>query len=99
MATLGLSVSAASADTLSDIKDKGYMQCGVTEGVAGFSIPDADNNWSGIEVDYCRAMAAAIFNDADAVRYTPLNTGETLCGAVFGRNRRPQPHHHLDHEP
>ena len=84
VAALGLSVTAASADTLADVKAKGYVQCGVTEGVAGFSIPDADNNWSGIEVDYCRALAAAIFNDADAVRYTPLNTGERFAALSSG---------------
>ncbi len=81
---LGLSVSAASADTLEDVKAKGYVQCGVTEGVAGFSIPDANNEWSGIEVDYCRALAAAIFNDADAVRFTPLNTGERFAALSSG---------------
>jgi general L-amino acid transport system substrate-binding protein len=81
---LGLSVSAASADTLADVKAKGYVQCGVTEGVAGFSIPDANNNWSGLDVDYCRAIAAAVFNDANAVRFTPLNTGERLVALASG---------------
>ncbi len=81
---LGLSVSAASADTLSDVKAKGYIQCGVTEGVAGFSIPDENNNWSGLDVDYCRAMAAAIFNNPDAVRFTPLNTAERLVALASG---------------
>ncbi len=84
VAALGMSVSAASADTLADVKAKGYIQCGVTEGVAGFSIPDDNNNWSGIDVDYCRAMAAAIFNDANAVRFTPLNTSERLVALASG---------------
>lgn len=72
---------AAFADTLDDVIARGHVQCGVTEGVAGFSAPDENNNWSGLEVDFCRALAAAIFDDPDAVRYTPLTTSvrfETL---------------------
>jgi general L-amino acid transport system substrate-binding protein len=75
---------AARADTLSDVKAKGYLQCGVTGGVAGFSAPDANNNWSGIEVDFCRAVSAAIFNDADKVRYTPLTSQERFAALSSG---------------
>ena len=57
-AVLGFSATAAQADTLADIKAKGYLQCGVTEGTVGFSAPDANNNWSGIDVEYCRAIGA-----------------------------------------
>ena len=42
----------------------------MTDGVPGFSAPDANNDWTGLDVDFCRALAAAIFNDPDAVRYT-----------------------------
>ncbi|MGN6487210.1 MAG: amino acid ABC transporter substrate-binding protein [Devosia sp.] len=88
-AGLGLSASAAQAQTtasptLDAIKAKGYVQCGVTGGVAGFSAPDASNNWAGLEVDYCRALAAAIFNDADAVRYTPLTSQERFTALSAG---------------
>jgi general L-amino acid transport system substrate-binding protein len=88
-AGLGLVASAASAQTaasptLDAVKAKGYVQCGVTEGVAGFSAPDANNNWSGLEVDFCRAMAAAIFNNADAVRYTPLTSQERFTALSAG---------------
>lgn len=65
---------AAFADLLDDVKARGYVQCGVTEGVPGFSNPDDAANWTGLEVDYCRGMAAAIFDNPDAVRYTPLTT-------------------------
>ncbi|WP_196258240.1 amino acid ABC transporter substrate-binding protein [Pelagibacterium limicola] len=65
---------AAFADTLDDVIERGYVQCGVTLGVPGFSMPDENNNWSGLEVDYCRALAAAIFDDPDAVRYTGLTS-------------------------
>ncbi len=85
----GLSASAALAQTatsatLDAIKAKGYVQCGVTGGVPGFSAPDANNNWTGLEVDYCRALAAAIFNDADAVRYTPLTSQERFTALSAG---------------
>lgn len=83
-AALGLTATAAHADTLSDVKAKGYIQCGVTGGVAGFSAPDANNNWSGIEVDFCRAMAAAIFNDPEKVRYTPLTSQERFTALSAG---------------
>jgi len=85
----GLSASAAlaqtaSSPTLDAIKAKGYVQCGVTGGVPGFSAPDANNNWTGLEVDYCRALAAAIFNNADAVRYTPLTSQERFTALSAG---------------
>jgi general L-amino acid transport system substrate-binding protein len=84
-AALGLGATAAAqADTLSDVKAKGYLQCGVTGGVAGFSAPDANNNWSGIEVDFCRAVSAAIFNDPNKVRYTPLTSQERFAALSSG---------------
>jgi general L-amino acid transport system substrate-binding protein len=83
-AAIGLTATVAHAATLEDVKAKGYLQCGVTGGVAGFSAPDANNNWSGLEVDFCRAMAAAIFNDPDAVRYTPLTSQERFTALSAG---------------
>ncbi len=75
-AALGLSATSAFADTLADVKSRGFVQCGVTEGVPGFSQPDANNNWTGLDVDYCRALAAAIFNDPTAVRFTPTTSSD-----------------------
>lgn len=83
-ASLGLGATAAQAATLDDVKAKDYVQCGVTGGVAGFSAPDANNVWAGLEVDYCRAVAAAIFNDADKVRYTPLTSQERFAALSAG---------------
>ncbi|UJQ95575.1 amino acid ABC transporter substrate-binding protein [Mariluticola halotolerans] len=83
-ASMGFTATAAFADTLEDVKAKGYLQCGVTGGVAGFSAPDANNNWTGLEVDYCRAVAAAIFNDPDKVRYTPLTSTERFAALSSG---------------
>ena len=80
-----LAASAAQAGTLEDVRAKGFVQCGVSQGVPGFSNPDDDGNWSGIDVDVCRAVAAAVFGDAQAVkfsgltakaRFTALSSGE-----------------------
>lgn len=83
-ASLGLCATAVNAATLDDVKAKGFVQCGVTGGVPGFSAPDANNNWAGLEVDFCRAVAAAIFDDADAVRYTPLTSQERFAALSAG---------------
>jgi len=64
---------AQAQQTLADVKAKGSIQCGVSQGLPGFSNPDDQGNWTGLDVDFCRAMAAAIFNDPGAVKYTPLS--------------------------
>jgi general L-amino acid transport system substrate-binding protein len=89
VAAAGLTASAASAQTVASptldaIKAKGFVQCGVTGGVPGFSAPDSNNVWTGIEVDYCRALAAAIFNDPDAVRFTSLTSQERFTALSAG---------------
>ncbi|MGN6142902.1 MAG: amino acid ABC transporter substrate-binding protein [Mesorhizobium sp.] len=66
--------SAAAADTLDDVKARGSVRCGVSEGVAGFSAPDAAGNWVGFDVDFCRAVSAAVFGDPGKVSYVPLST-------------------------
>ena len=83
-ASLGLVATAAQAATLDDVKAKDYVQCGVTGGVPGFSAPDANNVWTGLEVDFCRAVASAIFNDAGKVRYTPLTSQERFAALSAG---------------
>jgi len=66
-------VGSASAGTLDTVKSKGFLQCGVNTGLPGFGNPDASGNWSGLDVDYCKAVAAAVFGDASKVKYTPLD--------------------------
>jgi general L-amino acid transport system substrate-binding protein len=61
------------SSTLDTVKKKGFIQCGVSQGVPGFSNFDEKGNWKGIDVDYCRAVAAAIFNDSNKVKYTSLS--------------------------
>ncbi|MFZ2103625.1 MAG: amino acid ABC transporter substrate-binding protein, partial [Oricola sp.] len=75
-ATMAIAATAASAATLDDVKAKGFVQCGVSQGLPGFSNPDASGNWSGIDVDLCRGVAAAIFGNGDAVKFTPLSAKE-----------------------
>ncbi len=56
---------AASAATLDDVKAKGFIQCGVTTGLAGFASPNDQGVWEGFDVDFCRAMSAAVFGNPD----------------------------------
>lgn len=74
----------ASANTLEKVKKKGFIQCGVSQGLAGFSNPDAKNNWTGIDVDVCRAVSAAVFGDATKVKYTPLSAKERFTALQSG---------------
>jgi len=68
--------TAAQAQTLDEVRERGYLNCGVNTGLAGFASPNADGDWEGFDVDYCRAVAAAIFDDPAAVRYRPLTSQE-----------------------
>ncbi|MEL0206609.1 MAG: amino acid ABC transporter substrate-binding protein, partial [Alphaproteobacteria bacterium] len=61
--------SSVNAATLDDVKAKGFVQCGVSQGLPGFSNADDSGNWTGIDVDLCRAVAAAVFGDANSVKY------------------------------
>lgn len=87
VAVLGLAASAASvasADTLSDVKAKGFLQCGVNTGLAGFSAPDDKGDWKGFDVDFCRAVASAIFGDPTKVKFTPTNAKERFTALQSG---------------
>jgi general L-amino acid transport system substrate-binding protein len=75
---------AANAATLDDVKAKGFVQCGVNTGLLGFSAPDDAGEWTGLDVDYCRAIAAAIFNDPKAVKFTPLTATERFTALQSG---------------
>ncbi|MFA5121475.1 amino acid ABC transporter substrate-binding protein [Zavarzinia sp.] len=77
-------VTAAQAGTLDDVKKKGFVQCGVSAGLAGFSAPDDKGNYSGIDVDVCRAVAAAVFSDATKVKFTPLTAKERFTALQSG---------------
>jgi general L-amino acid transport system substrate-binding protein len=68
-----LGSSAASAQTLKTVKGRGSLVCGVSQGIPGFSSPDDKGNWSGLDVDLCRAIAAAIFDDPSKTKFVPLS--------------------------
>jgi general L-amino acid transport system substrate-binding protein len=70
---VGLS-GQADAQTLKTVRDRGSLLCGVSQGLPGFSNPDDKGNWTGLDVDFCRAIAAAIFNDPAKVKYSPLSS-------------------------
>ena len=81
---LGLAVAPACAQTLKTVKDRGSLLCGVNQGIAGFSIPDDKGNWSGLDVEFCRAIAAAIFNDASKVKFVPLSSKDRFTALQSG---------------
>ncbi len=83
-ATLGLLSTAASAQMLKTVKDRGTLTCGVSQGLPGFSSPDDKGAWTGLDVDLCRAMAAAIFNDASKVKYVPLTANARFTALQSG---------------
>ena len=75
---LSLGVSSAFADghgsTLDVVKERGFLKCGSNTGLAGFGLPNDDGVWEGIDVDVCRAVAAAVFGDASKVEYVPTTS-------------------------
>jgi general L-amino acid transport system substrate-binding protein len=84
---LGWITSAAAADkahTLDTVKERGMLVCGVTQGLPGFSNPDDRGDWSGLDVDMCRAIAAAIFNDVTKVKFTPLSSKDRFIALQSG---------------
>src|SRR6202165_3950156 len=75
---------AASAATLDTIKQRGTLVCGVSAGFAGFSTPDSQGNFKGIDVDYCRALAAGVLGDASKVRYVALTAQNRFTALQSG---------------
>lgn len=83
-AALGFVATTASAGTLDDVKAKGFVQCGVGPGLAGFGQPDQSGNYVGLDVDVCRAVAAAIFNDPSKVKFSPLSSKDRFTALQSG---------------
>jgi general L-amino acid transport system substrate-binding protein len=84
LAGLGAPASVVEAAVLDQVKSKGFLQCGVSQGLPGFSTPDDKGNWTGIDVDLCRAIAAAVFDDATKVRYSPLTAKDRFTALQSG---------------
>ncbi|MBQ8103573.1 MAG: amino acid ABC transporter substrate-binding protein [Afipia sp.] len=70
--------------TLQSIKDRGSLSCGVSQGLPGFSAPDDKGNWAGLDVDLCRALSAAIFNDPTKVKFVPLSAKDRFTALQSG---------------
>jgi general L-amino acid transport system substrate-binding protein len=84
---LAASVAATGASaqaTLNSVKQKGFLQCGSNPGLAGFGVPDAQGSWTGLDVEFCRAIAAAIFNDPNKVRFIPLSAKDRFTALQSG---------------
>jgi general L-amino acid transport system substrate-binding protein len=76
---------AAGSVTLAQVEARGVLRCGVSDGIAGFSQRDASGQWSGIDVDFCRAVAAATLGDANKVAFVPLRTSARFPALRTGR--------------
>lgn len=92
IAVLFLSTAVSQAGTLEEVKKRGKVNCIVSSGLAGFASPDEKGNWTGFDVDFCRAVAAAVLGSGDKVKFVPstnktrftlLNSGE---GDILFRN-------------
>ena len=83
-AAFAVAASAASAQTLNTVKQRGTLVCGVGQGLPGFSNPDDKGNWTGLDVDLCRAVAAAIFGDATKVKFSPLSAKDRFTALQSG---------------
>ena len=75
----------ALATTLEDVKAKGFLTCGISEGVPGFSIPDSSGRWVGFDVDMARAVAAAVLGDGDKVKFVPLASKQKIVAVSSGQ--------------
>ena len=84
-AGLALVAGQAMSATLDDVKARGFINCGVSEGVPGFSNPNAEGDWKGFDVDFCRAVSAAVFNDPTKIKFVPLASKQKVLAVVTGQ--------------
>lgn len=74
----------SSADTLLEVQERGYLRCGVSQSLPGFSYPDDNGNWTGLDVDICKAVAVAIFQDPEKIHFTPTSAKERFTALQSG---------------
>ncbi|MBN9443234.1 MAG: amino acid ABC transporter substrate-binding protein [Bosea sp. (in: a-proteobacteria)] len=84
LAALCAPAAAQTSPTLAKIRERGELICGSSPGVAGFSIQDATGRWNGFDTDICRALAAAIFDDQDKIKFIPLSSKDRLIALQAG---------------
>ena len=82
--SMGLGSTAQAGATLDSIRQRGTLNCGVNVGVAGFSLPDSQGNWRGMDADLCRGVAAALFGDPTKVRFVPLTAVQRFTALQSG---------------
>lgn len=83
-ASAAATAAFAQANTLAAVKARGQLICGVSAGLAGFSQPDDRGNWTGLDAEFCRAVAAAMFNDPNKVTFKPLSAKERFTALQSG---------------
>ncbi len=81
---VGAAEAQTPANTLAQVKARGVLQCGVGTGLAGFALPDAQGNWTGLDADFCRALSAAIFDDPKKVKFIPLSSKDRFTALQSG---------------
>ena len=79
-----VAADTAAAATLDTVKQRGILNCGANGQIPGFGMPDSQGNWTGLDVDYCRAIAAAIFNDATKVKFVALTARDRFTALQTG---------------
>jgi general L-amino acid transport system substrate-binding protein len=79
-----LAAQSASAQTLKAVKDRGILNCGSNGSLAGFGLPDAQGKWTGLDVDFCRAVAAAVLGDVSKVKFVPLSAKDRFTALQSG---------------
>ena len=84
LATAAIFSTTAQAGTLEDVKKAGFVKCGVSTSLAGFSAADDKGNWKGLDVDICRGVAAAVLGDATKVKFSPLTAKERFTALQSG---------------
>ena len=85
MTAAGLASGVAEAATLEEVRERGALRCGTNEGLAGFAAKDTNDEWQGFDVSLCRAIAAAVLGDPQAVEFVPLNAQERFDALGAGR--------------
>src|ERR1041385_7375724 len=81
---LAIAAQSASAQTLKAVKDRGMLNCGSNGTLAGFGLPDAQGNWAGLDVDFCKAIAAAVLGDPNKVKFVPLSAKDRFTALQSG---------------
>src|SRR5262249_44281056 len=81
---LMLTTTVCAQTTLQKVTARGKLMCGVNTGLTGFAARGSDGMWRGFDVDYCRALAAAIFNDANKVEFRPLSAQDRFTALQSG---------------